>query len=90
MKNVLSAAVAVVAMSFAGQALACSDINSAMAKFNQVKDAFIPKAATFSPAQIEVWSTNVQAFGDRMGKQDFAGACQSLDVIVAELTMVDH
>ena len=87
MKKILSVVATLAAVSFSSQALACKDLDAAMARFNQVKDAFIPKAATFSPAQIQVWSENVQAFGDKMGKMDFPGACQSLDVIAIELNL---
>ena len=58
-----------------------------MARFENVKDAYIAMAPTLSPDQFPVWADKIQAFGDAMGRMDYPGACAALDEVVVALEL---
>ncbi len=66
-------------------ALACSSVDEVLAHYDTVLQAYIAKAPTMKPEQFGVWTDALQQFGDRMGEQDFAGACQAVDTAAADL-----
>ena len=56
-----------------------------MAHFEVVKDAYLLKAPTMKPDEFPIWSGHIERFGDAMGTQNFAAACQALDDAAIEL-----
>lgn len=69
----------------AGSAQACSTLQDAMKEFEGVKNAYVAKAPSMAPEMFQVWAKHIQAFGDAMGKQDYAGACATLAAASDEL-----
>ena len=69
----------------AAHALACSDVTSVMAHFENVKDAYLEAAPNMKPEQFPIWAGHLEGFSAAMSAQDFAGACQALDDAAAEL-----
>ncbi|MEM7057021.1 MAG: hypothetical protein AAF557_05485 [Pseudomonadota bacterium] len=63
----------------AGSAMACANMDDAMAHFEVVKDAYVEKAPQMTPEMFPVWTGHLETFGKRMGELDFAGACAALD-----------
>ena len=68
-----------------GSANACTSLQDAMTEFEGVKNAYVAKAPTMKPEMFQIWAKHIQAFGDAMGKQDFAGACATLALASDEL-----
>ena len=79
----IAAAAAAVAIS--GNAQACETLQDAMARFEEVKNDYVEIAPTMKPEQFTVWTTHLKAFGDRMGKMDYPGACAALDAAANDL-----
>ena len=67
------------------QALACSDVTTVLAHFENVKNAYLEAAPTMKPEQFPVWAGHLETFGNAMSAQDFVGACQALDDAAVEL-----
>lgn len=62
----------------AGNAKACETLQDAMTEFEGVKNAYVAKAPTMKPEMFQLWAKHIQAFGDAMGRQDYAAACATL------------
>lgn len=69
----------------ASPALACNSVETVMAHFERVKDAYLVKAPEMKPEDFPVWSSHLERFGDAMGTQNFQGACQALDDAAMQL-----
>ena len=69
----------------AGYAAACTNLQEAMAHFEGVKNAYIEKASQMKPEQFPIWTKRIEEVGAAMGKSDFAGACEALDLASVEL-----
>ena len=78
-RHVIGAAIGIGAMGMAGAAQACANLNEAMAHFETVKNAYVAKAPQMTPEMFPVWTAHLENFGQRMGAQDYAGACAALD-----------
>jgi len=89
MKRSVMFATATVTAALAGQAWACETMQDAMARFEEVKNAYIAAAPTLKPEQFTVWTNHLTTFGDTMGKMDYPGACAALDAAALELGFAD-
>ena len=69
----------------ASTASACESLQDAMTTFEGVKDAYVAAAPNLRSDQFQIWAKHIQAFGDAMGKQNYAKACETLAVASAEL-----
>lgn len=69
----------------AGNANSCETLQDAMTEFEGVKNAYVAKAPTMKPEMFQLWAKHIQAFGDAMGKQDYAAACATLAAASDEL-----
>lgn len=85
MKHRILIAVITGALFAPGIANACSSMEDAMATFEKVKNLYVANAAAMKPEQFPVWTQALQAFGDSMGKQDFASSCNHLNNVAVEL-----
>lgn len=85
MKKPVVYAFGVVLALSAGHAQACSNLAEAMKEFEGVKNAYVAKAPSMPPEMFQVWAKHIQAFGDAMGKQNYAAACATLAAASTEL-----
>ncbi len=85
MRLTVLAAVAALAAGTAGPALACNSTEEVLARFEVIKNAYVAKAPSMTPEQFQLWTGHLEQFGDAMGRLDFSGACETLEVAAVDL-----